>query len=174
VPEQGVTQPDEVADSSVRQQGVGLLLQLQQKRQETLQQASLTLPVPRWSDPTILVTYRPLEHEEAVRIGKKVEKIKDQAARDLAGASDQLIAACLRVEAVIDGERYSLRPGDPEGEPTRFDDDLAENLGVAGQGARATVRALFITSPDLLAQARHLVEWSGYQESDADEAYLGE
>jgi hypothetical protein len=151
-----------------------LLAGLKQRRTQVVDEQRLTLPVPRWHDPEIVVTYRPLTHDEAVDIGKRTEKIKNTAVRQMAGAQDQLSTACVAVEAVVDGQRYSLRPGDPHGEPTRFDTDLAENLGVEEQTARAVVSALFVTDADLLSHNKRLIEWSGYAEAQADEEFSGE
>lgn len=151
-----------------------LLAGLKQRRAEMLDEQRLTLPVPRWHDPEIVVTYRPLTHDEAVDIGKRTDKIKNTAVRQMAGAQRQLATACVAVEAVIDGQRYSLRPGDPNGEPTRFDADLAENLGVEESTAGGVVSALFVTDADVLSHNKRLVEWSGYAEAQADEDFSGE
>jgi len=95
------------------------------------------------------------------------------------GNADILIRGCVGVVAIVDGKEYSLRPGDENGEPTKFDQDLAENLGVEGIGgrpptARQVVRSLFLTDGDILSAASEVIRFSGYREAEADSTILGE
>lgn len=156
---------------------LSILGSLKERRQQVLEEQVLRLPVPRWSNPDIVVVYRPVDHKY-IRAGQdrlaKISKDKRYEA-EVDGNADILIRGCVAVLAIVDGREYSLRPGDPEGEPTRFDQDLAENLGLDdGATARATVRALFIAEGDLLSASQKLVEWSGYKETEADAAISGE
>ena len=154
---------------------------LKERRQEVLEAQVLDLPVPRWTDPVIVVRYKPVEHgfirraQDAVNNAPKREKYETE----LNGNADILIRGCVAVVAVVDGQEYSLREGDSDGEPTVFDEDLALNLGVEGAGgkrptAREVVRALFITQGDILSAAQGVVEFSGYRETEADSAISGE
>lgn len=158
-----------------------VLSSLKERRQQVLEEQILRLPVPRWEDPSILVKYRPVEHGYIRKAQGRVEKAnKDrQADVEIEANADILIRGCVAVVAVIDGKEYSLRPGDENGEPTTFDADLAENLGVEGVGnhaptARQVVRSLFLTDGDILSAATRLITFSGYREAEADSAILGE
>lgn len=158
-----------------------VLSSLKEKRQEVLDKQVLPLRVPRWDDPVILVRYKPVEHGLIRAAQHRVEKAgADKKAQvEVDSNADILIQGCIAVVAVVDGKEYSLRPGDELGEPTRFDRDLAENLGIEGEGgkpptARMVVRGLFITGGDILSAATELVKFSGYRETEADAAVLGE
>lgn len=161
--------------------GTSILSSLKERRQQVLEQQVLRLPVPRWENPAIVVMYKPVEHGFIKTAQIRVEKAPPdkQADVELDANVDILIRGCVGVVAIIDGKEYSLRPGDEEGEPTVFDQDLAENLGVEGVNgkpptARAVVRSLFITDGDILSAANELVKFSGYRETEADAAVVGE
>lgn len=158
-----------------------VLSSLKEKRQEVLDKQVLPLRVPRWDDPVILVRYKPVEHGLIRAAQNRVNKASadKKAEIEIEANADILISGCLAVVAVVDGKEYSLRPGDELGEPTRFDRDLAQNLGIEGEGgkpptARMVVRGLFITGGDVLSAANEVVKFSGYKETEADEAILGE
>lgn len=161
--------------------GTSVLGSLKARREEVLNAQILDLPVPRWDNPEIIVRYKPVEHgfiRRAQDQAKKAPKAKEYEA-EVDGNADILIRGCVAVVAVIDGKEYSLRPGDEEGEPTTFDADLAENLGITGDNgkaptARQVVRGLFITQGDILSAASSVVEFSGYRETEADAAVTGE
>lgn len=158
-----------------------ILSSLKERRQQVLEEQVLRLPVPRWNDPSIVVKYKPVDHSFIRQAQGRVEKAnKDrQADVEVEANADILIRGCVGVVAVIDGKEYSLRPGDEDGEPTLFDPDLAENLGVEGIGgkpptARKVLRSLFITDGDVLSAATELIKFSGYREAEADSTILGE
>lgn len=153
------------------------LSNLKQRREAIAQGEQLVLPVPRWNDPEILVKYRPIDHSVIRSAQSRVEKAPKAKrwAAEVDGNADLLIRGCKEIVAVVDGREYSLRPGDPEGDPTAFDEDLAENLGLTeGATARQVVKALFITEGDILSHGKSLVEFSGYRETEADEGIAGE
>lgn len=161
--------------------GISILSSLKERRQQVLEEQILRLPVPRWENPTIVVKYRPVEHSFIRQAQTKVEKAtKDRRADVEVGANaDILIRGCAGVIAVIDGKEYSLRPGDEHGEPTLFDQDLADNLGIDGSGgkpptARQVLQTLFITEGDILSAASEVIRFSGYREAEADSTILGE
>ena len=158
-----------------------IILSLKERREQVLKEQVLRLPVPRWNNPTIVVLYIPVDHGFIRNSQKRIEKApKDrQSEVEMEVNSDILIRGCVGVVAVIDGVDYSLRPGDPHGEPTMFDADLAENLGLDGAGgrpptARAVLRHLFIADGDVLSAASEVIKFSGYREAEADEQILGE
>lgn len=158
-------------------QALSFLASLKERRQEILEEQTLDLPVPRWTDPEIVVRYKPVEHT-MIRNGQaRVDKAPkaDKARVEVDANTDLLIRACVGVIAKVDGREYSLRPGDPHGEPTVFDTDLAANLGLDDRAtARAIVRALYITEGDILAASSKVVEFSGYREAEADSRVEGE
>lgn len=156
---------------------LSILGQLRDRRESIRASQTLDLQVPRWDDPEIIVQYQPLEHEVIRRAQTALEKApkgkRGQAEVD--GNVDLLVRACVAVVARIDEQEYSLRPGDPKGEPTTFDPDLAQNLGMhEGATARQVVKYLFITDGDIISAAQELIRWSGYRETEADEHIVGE
>jgi len=160
---------------------VSLIGDLGRRRNEIIQAQVLELRVPRWTDPVIIVKCRPVEHAQIRGLLMRVEKTKpkDRAEAEVEANADLLIRGCIGIVAVLDDHEYSLRPGDPHGEPTLFDDDLARNLGLHdGLGrkptARDVVRALFITDADIISAANSLAEFSGYKTQDADDEIAGE
>lgn len=161
--------------------GLSILGSLKERRQQVLEEQVLRLPVPRWEDPSIVVRYKPVAHTFIRTAQNRLEKANadKRSEVELEGNIDILIRGCDGVLAVLDGQEYSLRPGDENGDPTLFDKDLAENLGVEGTGgkapsARQVVRALFITEGDILSAASKLITFSGYRETEADSAIVGE
>lgn len=153
------------------------LTNLKDRRKQIAEGEELVLSVPRWQDPEILVKYRPIEHSVIRSAQTRVEKAPKARKWDaeVDGNADLLIRACKGVVAVLDGEEFSLNPDDPEGEPTKFDADLAKNLGLPeGATARQVVKHLFITEGDVLSHGKALVEFSGYRDAEADEALAGE
>lgn len=170
----GTGEREEVAVDSGR---LSVLSQLDKRRQAILEKEHLDLAVPRWTDPEIFVRYKPVPHEHFSRGAQRVEKAtpKDKPKVELESNIDVLVQGCIGVFARIDGKDYSLRPGDPNGEWTGFDADLAENLGLpTGAGARAVVKALFIVDGDIMSHGSSLGEFSGYKEAEADTQVAGE
>lgn len=167
----------EAASASVQTNGLSVLSSLKERRQQVIEEQVLTLPVPRWTDPVIVVKYKPLPHEMIRASQTRLEaapKAK-RAALEVDLNADLLIKGCRAVVAVLDDTEYSLRSGDPSGEPTVFDSELAENLGLDDNArARDVVRALFITEPDIISAAQSLIVWSGYKETEADDSLRGE
>jgi len=164
-------------ESTISTGGLSILSNMKERRQQVLAAQELPLPVPRWTDPVIVVKYKPLPHELIRSSQTRLDaapKAK-RAAMEVDLNADLLIKGCTAVVAVIDDREYSLRSGDPEGEPTLFDADLAENLGLDDSAkARDVVRALFITEPDIISAAQSLITWSGYKETEADDSLRGE
>lgn len=161
----------------VQTNGLSILGRIKERRQEVIEAQVLKLPVPRWSDPEIIVHYKPVEHAFIRSAQDRVSNApKDKRyALEVQGNSDILIRGCLAVVAIIDGKQYSLRAGDENGEPTLFDRDLAETLGLDdGATARQVVKGLFIAEGDIMSASQSLVSWSGYKETEADATIQGE
>lgn len=150
---------------------------LKARREELRKEKVLDLPVDGWHDPEIIVRYEPLDHAVIRQSGDRADKApKDRKYEaELNGNADLLIKGCKAVVARINGREYSLRPNDPDGDPTTFDRDLAANLGLDEHAtARETVRALFIIEGDIISHGKALVEFSGYRDTEAAERLEGE
>lgn len=150
-----------------------LLGNLRAKRQELVADQTLDLQVPGWSNPEIWVRYRPASHPEVRGPLQRIEKMpaKEKGEAEFNANIDLLVNTCLAVYATIDGKQYSLRPGQPDGELTKFDEALAENLGVTPATARATARALFLKDGDIVSHASSLIRWSGYVDEATEAEY---
>lgn len=154
-----------------------MLGSLKARRQEILNKEYLDLAVPRWTDPEIIVRYKPVDHAVIRRAQMNAENApkKKRIETELNGNCDILIYGCVHISARIGDKTYSLNPDDPEGELTQFDSALAANLGLEQNAtARSTVKALFLTDGDLLQHASRVVEWSGFREDESDEELEGE
>lgn len=155
--------------------GLSMLGQLKDRREEVLAEQVHHLPVPRWTNPQIVVKYRPVEHGYIRKAQERVQNATPakRSEVEVEANADILIRGCLAVVAVVDGAEYSLRLDDPTGEPTRFDAELAANLGCK-PSAREVVKALFIAEGDIISAAGSVALFSGYKEAEATEAVLGE
>jgi hypothetical protein len=166
-----------VSDESAPQTGspLSVLGNLKSRREDIKQGEHIDLPVPRWDTPRLVVRYGPIDHDSFKRMSGMIDRAPDKvrSKAEVDGNCDILIKACKGVYAVVNGERYSLRTGDHEGEWTKFDDDLADNLG-CGHSAREVVKALYITDGDILSTASKIAEFSGYREQEADDSIVGE
>lgn len=171
--EQGRTEPGTIDTG-----GLSILGSLKERRLEVFNAQELRLPVPRWDNPEIVVKYKPVDHKLIRKTQDKVEGIKDKDKKfqaEIDGNADLLIRGCVAVVAIVDGKEYSLRPDDPHGEPTVFDMDLAQNLGLGDRvTAREVVKALFIAEGDIMSASQALVQFSGYRETEADSTVSGE
>jgi hypothetical protein len=138
---------------------------LAKRREEIAGEQILELEVPRWENPTLVVSYKPVEHSVIRRTIRSVEKAKgDRSEAEMNANADFLIKACVGVIARDPNERW-------EG----FDDELAESLGVEGERtARRTCRELFITDGDLISHVNKVIEFSGYRNVEIDEEISGE
>lgn len=169
------TEPDEGSGPVDAPTG-SALFDLRAIREKKLAALYIDLPVPRWGDegtPEIVVRYKPTKPSVALSATEKRRSAKDPEWLMLANA-DVLVDACVGVYAVYKGKQYSLRPGEPDGPWTRFDPDLAENLGLSTKRAVDVVRALYLTDGDLIGAVNALAEWSGTVLPKVDEEALGE
>lgn len=160
------------------------LADLRKRRQAALETLYLDLKVPRWDEdggPAVYVRYAPIDPAAAIKAVQKRSKARPRPDDyQLLATIDVLLGACRGVYAVegdpADGQvtRYSLRDGDPYGEWTRFDHDLANTLGIEHERAVDIVRGLYFTDGDILGAYAQLSEWSGLTaQTQADEAFLG-
>lgn len=159
------------------------LLSHLKERHDTIQQAQvLDLRVPRWSNPEIWVRYQPVSFDAVDKArttsGKLAPNDPKTSQIVFLAQIDALIEACVCVYAKLpDADpdaQFSLRPDDPEGPFTKFDPDLAMNLGMNSQStARQVVRALFFTDGDIVNHSNRVAKWSGWAGDEAD-TELGE
>lgn len=154
---------------------LSVLGQLKAKRENVVSNNHIDMPVPRWDSPVIVVRYGPLDHNEFKRAGRQVDRAADnkKAEVEVNVNCDLLARAVQGVYGIVGGQKYSLRPGDHNGDWTKFDDDLAKNLG-CGNTAREIIKSLYITEGDILSTAGKLAEFSGYKEQEADDSIAGE
>lgn len=175
--EESSTEPAPPIVQHDQDMGLSVLSDLKSRRQKIADEQIMPLSVPRWHDPVIKVKYRPVPHEVVRGITDRVDKAskQDKGRVEVDANIDILIRSCAAVVAVVGGKEYSLRLNDPNGEPTKFDPDLAENLGLdRNAGARAVVKELFMTDADIIAAAGAVGEFSGYKEQEGDEVLAGE
>lgn len=146
----------------------GLAAKLAQKR-ETLH---IDLPVPHWKDEMgfdVYVRYAPLSPAYATRISERFQKSKSDDWEIRANAQ-MLVNSCIGVFIVDPTEqdkKLSMRPGDPDGEWTKFDQDLGEMLGVGDANAIAVCRKLYWTDGDVSVASARLMAWSAQGEEES-------
>lgn len=153
------------------------LLSLKKRREQIVNNLYIDIRVPRWETPELYLRFRPVS---ATKLTKTIEKYQSRAKVDksadwsfLANA-EMLLEACVGLYAVIDGDKdnkLSLRPNDPHGPWTRFDEDLADALGVDASRATDVVVATFFAEGDLIETANRLFRWSNIANNEADETF---
>jgi hypothetical protein len=146
------------------------ILSLKARRDKIKESLYIDLQVPRWEDPEIFVRFGPID---SVRSEQAIERRRKSNTKEfgLLANADILAQCCIGVYACLDGDhdtKYSLNPDDPEGPWTRFDPDLARNLGLITDAAVDVVRALYYTDGDLIQAATTLVDWSGKTNAQLD------
>jgi hypothetical protein len=164
------------------------LAALRDRRQKLLSDLYTDLRVPRWGDdggPQIFVRYGPAQPSEfRDRIEKRQKQQKKPKDWMVQENCQILVTSCIGVYAVegdapAEGEpdtraKLSLRDGDPHGDWTKFDPDLAYSLGLDENcGAVAVVRALYFTEPDIDAAVQQLLRWSGVALPSDNQAFFG-
>jgi hypothetical protein len=173
----GAAPAEPVTDEKVAKmdKGLSMLDNLKSRAEEIKNNSVTVIEVPRWKDPVIKVAFKPVDHGIIKKGIDTVARLKGQRKSDaeVNANIDVLVAGCVEVFAEINGQKYSLRRGDHDGEPTQFDADLAENLDCA-PNARAVVKALYIFEGDIIITGNAVAEFSGYKEQDAEEQLLGE
>jgi hypothetical protein len=159
--------------------GKGMFGFLEQRRREIVDAQVLTLEVPRWTDPKLLIRFAPVDHEILKRGAELQERVKKEgdvakiSSTEINTNADILINACIEiVMQTNDGKELGVGV---DGRHTKFDQDMAISLGMPESStARAVCKEIFITSGDLLLASKKLGEWSGYREGAVEEAIKGE
>jgi hypothetical protein len=135
------------------------------RRDQIAKETVLTLPVQRWSEPEITVSYRPVEPSEFRRAGLAADKAlsndKDEiASSEVAGI---LVECALSVDATNPNEHW-------EG----FDHNLADALELTDRSARKTCRRLFVTTGGMVQHVNALVAWSAQAVKAVEDKFSGE
>lgn len=143
------------------------LSSLRARRAKAREELHLDLAVPRL-DPPVYVRFAPVDDGRVKAINKRFEKSKDKD-RDVLINAAVLAEACRGLFEVIDNQEVSVDDSDREGEWPRFDDQLADLLGIEAGKASDVVRALYLTDGDVIATATRVAEWSGYSMADLEE-----
>lgn len=133
------------------------------------------LPVPRWAERMgidAVVRFKPIPLKLIQAQQKWASKSRDEDAALLANARI-LVEACLGVYyRDNNGELHSFNP---DGDPPRFDPDLAAIIGADEvDGALGVVRKLYFSDGDIVATAEAVAAFSGYTNSDLIAAAQGE
>lgn len=180
--------PAPVQDVPKRDSPLGNLKARREKQQAALFRDLL---VPGWhedpDDPNPISIYVRCKPSAPSTSGRAMERRKALRAKnpnwlELANA-DVLIDACVGVYAIqgapaedpATDERHkiSLREGDPDGDHTKFDQDLGEALGLVMPFVAAdVVLALYPTEAQLVTAVNELVRWSGLVAPKDDEGFF--
>lgn len=118
------------------------------------------LEVPRL-DPPVYVRYKAVSQRRVEEIGRLVDRRREKDKTVVFNAT-VLADACQGIFEVIDGEKVSVDHEDRGGDWPKFDQRLAELLGVRAKKAVELVRVLYKTDGDLITAAQKLVELSGF------------
>jgi hypothetical protein len=140
------------------------LARLRAAQEQARKTLYLDLPVPRLPYP-VFVRYAPLPQEQTEAIEKKFRNIKKD--RSVLNNAAFLVEACQGVFVHDEnGEPVSIDPDD-EAWP-KFDDHLAELLGITADKATDVVRALYLTDGDIISTAIRVLAWSGYADDSGN------
>lgn len=165
-----------------------VLGRLRARREDLAQDHHLDLDIPGY-DGDLVARYRPLTAGEQARIAAKVERADRLAGNDeqaaeaqLRTALDTIIAACVEILARQDGKLVPLADVMGSGVPVRYDQQLADALGITGaDSARAVVRGVFprdshgeVVPQPVNRHANEVAAWMARIGSDVDGDLLGE
>lgn len=136
-------------------------------RKAELQADQITeLSVPLWSNPTLRLRVKPVEHPIVQGIMARADKVKGRAAGEAALNANAavLVAACVEVVIGDGDDEAVMELGSPL---------LVEALGLPeGSHATVVVRALMVRDADVLALGNAAMKHSGYGE--LEENFAGE
>lgn len=158
------------------------MFSLKARRAEIVNNLYTDLRVPRYSDPEIYVRYAPVD---AVKMGQSWDrrsKQKDDTGKvpddwGIRANADVLIASCQGLYAKFSDspdEFLSLRENDPYGQWTKFDQDLAQAMGIdlpTKDPVATLVRKVYLTDGDLGEAVDRLMKFSNISANQADETF---
>lgn len=143
-----------------------LLAGLAARKAELQAEQVVDLPVPQWTNPSLRLRVKPVEHTILQGIQFRAEKVKGTKAGEAQLNANAAILAAATTE-VLFGE------GDGEASFSLESPDLVEALDLPEKShATAVVRALVLRDGDLVALATAAVRHSGYEE--LQETFAGE
>lgn len=165
-----------------------VLGRLRARRDDLAQDHHLDLDIPGY-DGDLVARYRPLTAAEQTRIAAKVERADRLAGNDeqaaeaqLRTALDTIIASCVEILVREDGVMVPLAEITGASAPVRYDQALADALGIPGaDSARAVVRGVFprdshgdVVPQPVNRHANEVAAWMARIGSDVDGDLLGE
>jgi hypothetical protein len=146
---------------------------LRRQRESNLQNETLNLALPEYTDPELVGQYRMVDPSELAAIGEKLKReFKNRMELVTYGAIDSIIAACVGLYARPAGSKELISLD--EGIPLRFDSRLADYLGIEATTAREVVIQTF--GANMYAIIDHNVKitrWMGDRKADLGDG-LGE
>ena len=182
-----ISSPEEAAESEWNEpdDGESFMGFIARRRKEIAAELFLDLPIPRWDEPQIWVRYRPMTLAELRKVVSSAEPKNNQGGGKpkksstseavLMANRDLVIACCMGVYAVQDGQKFSLHPEGKDRPWTKFDPHLAEVLEVEGEfTARKVVDAIFHTEGDLVSHVDQLAAWTGFTRNETPDELEGE
>jgi hypothetical protein len=154
-----------------------VLQALRARRQTHAADRHVDLDVPGYRG-LLVLRLGPIPSQTMSRLRERAERSRSPE-RDYNLNADTLIAACRQVLGRARPTDELQLLVDPEGEPVRIDERLAELLGVEGvKDARGMLRVLYegANSPELAVAAAggQYVEWASGANNEIDEELLGE
>lgn len=160
-----------------------MLTRLKAKRERIRVERRLFLDIPGYGG-ELVAEYRPLSWDTLNKIGTKAEKSKSDR-KALMAHADTIATACVELHVQKAGDPSTrtsaglmLQAGNPDfewdGEPIRFDDQLARGFGFAVRSARQCVFDLFNDEVMVTTHHNELAEWMQTSETEDDDVFEGE
>lgn len=157
---------DELVSSSSQ----SLMEELRAKRQQLQEERELLIDIPGYEG-LLVGVYQPLTWDKLRAIAETVEKNerKTKSKRaELMGQIDTIASACKEVRVREGGKLKSI------GEGVRYDDELAEFMGLDATKARQVVHGLFVNELAITGHYNELVEWMQETDQEVNDDFLGE
>lgn len=150
-----------------------MLGSLRAMRDQVAEELFVDLKVPRYPA-DVVVRFKPLPQPQIRRALDAAEKRKGDPDARVKAHAEMLVDACLGVYMLdASGKFGSVDLEHPDLEPPKFDERLAELLGVEAKSQVETARALYLTDGDVIGTANKLIEFSGYDADKIEELYRG-
>lgn len=162
-----------------------VLGRLRERRAELAADHRLDLAIPGYGG-ELVARYRPLTAEEQRHLAAKVDRADHAseakaAAVQMMVAVDTIVAACDEILVMQDGGLVPLAAIAGAEGPVRFDEQLAEALGIDADTAREVVCGLFprdrggqVLPQPVNRHANEVAVWMARIGIDADAGLLGE
>jgi hypothetical protein len=137
---------------------------LAERRAKIVEDLVLELEVPHYDDPSVIVSFQPVEHKVIKAAMRKAEQAPKNQRDDaeMEAHASLLVKACA---GITSGSQSWSGFGD---------EALATELGVGEKRAIAVCRALYVTDGDLVSHSAAVARFSGYKETEIEEDVSGE